>query len=137
LDVDFHVFRARNDQDIDAAFSELEALHIAGLVIAPDPYFLVKATRLAELAFIHRIPAIYQYRQFAEAGGLISYSGSPTEGYRLISLYIAGILKGEKAADLPVQQYSKLEMIINLRTARAFGINVPISVLVRADEIIE
>jgi putative ABC transport system substrate-binding protein len=102
----------------------LESLHIAGLVIAPDPLFLVKSTRLAELAFIHRIPTIYQYRQFAEAGGLISYSGSPTAGYRLIGQYIVRILKGEKAADLPVQQYSKLEMIINLRTARALAINV-------------
>ena len=94
FDVDFYVFRARNDQDLDAVFSELETLHVAGLVIAPDPYFLVETTRLAELAFIHRIPTIYQYRQFAEAGGLISYSGSPTEGYRLIGLYIARILNG-------------------------------------------
>jgi putative ABC transport system substrate-binding protein len=85
----------------------------------------------------HRIPTIYQYREFAAAGGLASYAGNPTEGYRLIGLYIARILKGEKAADLPIQQYAKIELIINLRTARALGLAVPLSILVRADEVIE
>jgi putative ABC transport system substrate-binding protein len=86
---------------------------------------------------VHRIPAIFQYREFVAAGGLASYAGNPTEGYRLIGLYIARILKGERPADLPVQQYAKIELIINLGTARALGVDVPTSILLRADEVIE
>ena len=130
------VLKASSDRDLDLAF-RLAAFDADGLVIAPDPFLLAHSTRLAELAMTHRIPTIYQYREFAAAGGLASYAGNPTEGYRLIGLYIARILKGEKPADLPIQQYAKIELIINLRTARALGLTVPLSILVRADEVIE
>jgi len=113
------------------------AIRAYGLVIAPDPFFISRSKQIGELTFIHRIPAIFQYREFAAAGGLISYAGSPTEAYRLMGLYIARILKGERRADLPVQQYVKIEMIINLETARVLNIDIPNSIFVRADEVIE
>jgi putative ABC transport system substrate-binding protein len=106
-------------------------------VIAPDPFFLARSTRLAELALSHRIPAIFQYREFVGAGGLASYAGNPTESYRLIGLYTARILRGENPADLPVQRYSQVQLIINLKTAKAFGLAVSRSLLGRADELIE
>jgi putative ABC transport system substrate-binding protein len=114
LEIALHVLHAGSDRDLDAAFAELASLRAAGLVIAPDPFFLARSARLAELALAHRMPAIFQYREFTAAGGLASYAGNPTESYRLIGLYTARILKGEKPADLPVQQYAKIELIINL-----------------------
>src|SRR5205823_9873242 len=118
-------------RDLDFASGELEALGAAGLVIAPDPFFIGRSARLAELALAHRTPAIFQYREFAAAGGLVSYAGNPMESYRLIGLYTARILRGENPADLPVQQYAKIELIINLRTARALGLTIPRHLLMR------
>ena len=96
---------------------ELDAVGAAGVVIAPDPFFIGRSARLAELALAHRTPAIFQYREFVAAGGLASYAGNPMEGYRLIGLYTARILRGENPADLPVRQYGKIELIINFKTA--------------------
>jgi putative ABC transport system substrate-binding protein len=137
LGIALHVLHARSDRDLDFAFAVMVTLGAGGLVIAPDPYFLARSAWLAERALDHRIPAIFEYREFAAAGGLASYAGGPTESYRLIGLYTARILRGEKPADLPVQQYAKLELIINLRTARALGLTVSLPLLGLADEVIE
>jgi putative ABC transport system substrate-binding protein len=106
-------------------------------VIAIDSFFTSRREQLGTLALRHRIPAIYQYRDFAEAGGVMSYGGDLTEPYRLIGLYTGRILKGEKPAELPVQQVTKVELIINLKAANALGLAVPQSLLARADEVIE
>jgi putative ABC transport system substrate-binding protein len=137
LEIALPVLHARRDEDLNLAFGELGDLHAGGLVIAPDPFFIGRAARLAKLALDHHIPAIFQYKEFAAAGGLASYAGNPTQSYGLIGLYTARILKGEKPADLPVQQYAKLELIINLRTARALGLTVSLPLLGLADEVIE
>jgi putative ABC transport system substrate-binding protein len=132
-----HVLNASSDRDLDLAFGVLDSVGADGLVIAGDPFFVGRSARLAELALARRRPAIFQYRDFAAAGGLASYAGSPMDGYRLIGLYTARILRGEKPADLPVQQYAKIELIINLKTARALGLTIPRHLLVSANEVIE
>jgi putative ABC transport system substrate-binding protein len=137
LGIALHVLNASSDRDLDLAFGELDALGAAGLVIAPDPFFIGRSARLAELALAHRTPAMFEYREFAAAGGLASYAGNPMESYRLIGRYTARILKGEKAGDLPVQQYAKIELFINLKTAKALGLTIPRHLLVTADEVIE
>jgi putative ABC transport system substrate-binding protein len=137
LGIALHVLRARSDRDLDLCFEELLAVGARGLVIAPDPFFIGRSAQLAELALAHRIPAIFQYREFAAAGGLASYAGNPTQSYKLIGLYIARILRGEKPADLPVQQYATIELIINLKTARALGLAVSVPLLGLAAEVIE
>ena len=137
LGIALHVLKASSDRDLDLAFGELDSVGAAGLVIAPDPFFIGRSARLAALALAHRTPAIFQYREFAAAGGLASYAGNPMEGYRLIGLYTARILRGEDPADLPVQQYGKLELIINLDTAKRLGLTIPRHLLGTADEVIE
>ena len=108
-----------------------------GLVIGSDPFFTSQSERLAALSVRHAVPTIYQYREFAVAGGLLSYGGSITDSYRLGGVYTGRILKGARPADLPVQQSTKVELIVNLKTAKALGITVPLSLLGRADEVIE
>jgi putative ABC transport system substrate-binding protein len=137
LGIGLHVLKASSDRDLDLVFGEFDALGAAGLVIAPDPFFIGRSARLAELALARRTPAIFQYREFVAAGGLASYAGNPMEGYRLIGLYTARILRGENPADLPVQQYARLELIINLKTAKALGLTIRPHLLVTADEVIE
>jgi putative ABC transport system substrate-binding protein len=137
LGIALHVLRASSDRDLDLACGELDAVGAAGLVIAPDPFFIGRSARLAKLALAHRTPAIFEYREFVVAGGLASYAGNPMESYRLIGRYTARILKGEKPGDLPVQQYAKIELILNLKTARALGLTIPIPLLTFADEVIE
>jgi putative tryptophan/tyrosine transport system substrate-binding protein len=108
-----------------------------GLVIGTGGLFNRRSAQIAELALGHAVPTIYQYREFAAAGGLMSYGGSLIDSVRLIGLYAGRVLKGEKPADLPVQQATKVELIINMKTAKALGIATPITLLGRADELIE
>jgi putative ABC transport system substrate-binding protein len=137
LGLQFHVLRAGTDAEIDAAFARFAQLKAGVLVIGADALFNSKSQRLAELSLRYAVPAIYQYNEFANAGGLISYGGSIKESYRWAGIYAGRILKGAKPADLPVQQSTKVELIVNLKTAKALGITVPISLLGRADEVIE
>ena len=137
LGLELHVLHASAERDFDPVFANLRQLRAGGLVIGSDVFFNTQSRRLAALAVHFAVPAIYQYREFVEAGGLMSYGGSLTDPYRLIGLYTGRILKGEKPADLPVQQSTKVELIFNLKSARALGLTVPITLLGRADEIIE
>jgi putative ABC transport system substrate-binding protein len=132
-----HVLQASTERDLDDAFSTLIQRRAGGLVITADTLFSSKSVELAALAFRHAVPTISPYREFVAAGGLMSYGGSVTELYRLIGVYTGRILKGEQPANLPVQQLTKVELAINLKTAKAFGLTVPNSLIGRADEIIE
>ena len=132
-----HVLRASSEADLDAAFATLGQLRVSALAIGNDPFFNSRSARLAELASRHAMPAIYQYREFAAAGGLMSYGGSLTDSYRQAGIYAGKILAGAKPGDLPVQQSTKVELIINLKTAKALGLTVPLPLLGRADEVIE
>ena len=137
LGLQLHVLNASADQEIAAAFVTVVQLHADGLVIGPDNFFNSRSDQLAALALRHQIPAIYQYREFAAAGGVMSYGGNLTDAYRLVGAYSGRVLKGEKPADLPVQQPTKFQLVINLRTAKALGITLPPSLQLRADEVIE
>jgi putative ABC transport system substrate-binding protein len=137
LGLEFHVLHASSEREVDAAFASLARLKASALVIAPDGYLNSLSEQLAALTLRHAVPTIYSYREFAAAGGLMSYGGSITDSHRQVGVYAGRILKGEKPADLPVQQSTKVELIINLKTAKALGITVPLSLLGRADEVIE
>src|SRR5262249_50025510 len=120
-----------------AAFETLTAGRVGALLVAADPYFDMRRDRIVGFAERQRLPAIYHFREYAVAGGLISYGVSVTEGYRQRGIYTARILKGEKPAELPVLQPNKFQLGINLKTAKALGLNVPLSLQQRADEVIE
>jgi putative tryptophan/tyrosine transport system substrate-binding protein len=135
--IQLHVLRASNESEIDVIFSTLGQLGAEALVIGADTFFISRSKQLAALALRHALPAIFQYPEFAAAGGLMSYGGSLTDAYRQVGVYTGRILKGEKPADLPVQQSTKAELIINLKTAKALGLSVPPTLLARADEVIE
>ena len=137
LEVQFHVLHASNERDFDTVFATLAQLRAAGLVIGSDAFFNSQSERLAELALRRAVPAIYQYRRFAAAGGLISYGSSLTESYQQVGVYTGRILKGEKPANLPVQQSTKAELIINIKTAKTLALTMPPTLLRRADEVIE
>jgi putative tryptophan/tyrosine transport system substrate-binding protein len=137
LGLQIHVLDARTERDLDTAFATLVRLQPGGLAIAPDPFFTGHGEKLAAMTARQMIPTIYQGREFVEAGGLMSFGGSFTESYRQLGVYAGRMLKGEKPADLPVQQATKVELVINLKTAKAFGIAVPMTLLGRADEVIE
>jgi len=137
LGLQLHIVPASTERDFDTVFGTLVQLRAGGLVIAPDPFFNSRDEQLVALALRHAMPTISQFRQFAAAGGLMSYGGSQTDQYRLAGVYTGRILKGEKPADLPVQQSTKVELIINLKTAKALGLSVPLALLTRADEVIE
>jgi putative ABC transport system substrate-binding protein len=135
--VRLQVLHASNDHELNTAFASLLQLRAGALVIGADAFFFSRSEQLAALALRHSVPAIYQDRAFAAAGGLISYGGSTPDSYRQAGAYTGRILKGEKPADLPVVQVTKIELIINLKTARTLGLIVPTALLVRADEVIE
>ncbi len=137
LGLQLHILRASNERAIDDAFATLAQLRAGAFVISSDPFFNSRAEQFAALALRHAVPTIFQYREFAAAGGLMSYGGSIIDSYRQAGVYTGRILKGEKPADLPVQQSTKVELIINLKTAKALGLTVPITLLGRADEVIE
>jgi putative ABC transport system substrate-binding protein len=132
-----HVLHASTERDLDTAFATLVQLRTGALVIGSDTFFTSRVEQIAALALRHAVPAIYQTRAFAAARGLMSYGGSSTDLYRIAGTYTGRILKGEKPADLPVQQVAKIELIINMKAAKALGITFPTAILVRADEVIE
>jgi len=137
LRVQLHVLHASTEPDIDAVFPTLLQLRAGGLVVASDTFFAFHSEQLAALTARHAMPAIQQSRDFSAAGGLASYGGNFLESHRQAGIYTGRIIKGDKPADLPVQQVTKLEMVINLKTAKSLGLAVPPSVLGRADELIE
>ena len=137
LGLQLHVLNASAERDFDAVFATLVQLRAGGLVITADAFLNSRSAQLAALALRHGLPAVSSYREFAAAGGLMSYGNGAGESLRLTGVYAGRILKGEKPADLPVQQATRVELIINLKTAKALGLTVPPSLLASADEVIE
>jgi putative ABC transport system substrate-binding protein len=137
LGLQLQILHASTDDDLDSVFAHLAELRAGGLVIGGEPFFNSRSEQLGALSIRHAMPTIYQLRAFAAAGGLVSYGTNLTDSYRLVGIYTGRILKGEKPADLPVQQSTKVELIVNLKTAKALGITFPLTLLGRADEVIE
>jgi putative tryptophan/tyrosine transport system substrate-binding protein len=137
LGLQIHVLHASTDRDLDAAFATLGQLRPGGLVIGTDLFLSSRIEQLAALALRYSVPTIFQYREFVSSGGLMSYGTSPADSYHQMGVYTGRILKGEKPANLPVQQTTKIELLINMRTAKALGLEVPPTLLGRADEVIE
>jgi len=135
--VQLAILKAASDSEIDAAFRSLVQVHAGALVLGSDPFFVNRRDPLVALASRHAVPAIYAWREFATSGGLVSYGVSGTGVTRQLGVYTGKILKGAKPADLPVQQPTKFELVINLKTAKALGLAVPQALLARADEVIE
>ena len=137
LGLELHVLTASTESDLDGVFAKLTQLRAGGLVIGSGTFFTGRSEQLGALTVRHAVPAVYDKREFAVAGGLISYGGNIADSYRLAGVYTGRILKGDKPADLPVQQVTKVEMTINLKTAKALGLNIPEPLIGRADEVIE
>jgi putative ABC transport system substrate-binding protein len=137
LGIELFIQHAGSEQEIDAAFARFVERKVGAVTFAADAVYTQRRAQLISLADRHRMPTMYFYRAFTDVGGLISYGGFDTDAYRLAGIYAGRILKGEKPADLPVQQVTKVELVINLRTAQAQGIAIPPSVLGRADDLIE
>ena len=137
LGLQLHILRASTERDFDTVFATFLQLRAGGLVIGTDGFFNTQSERLATLTVRHAVPAIFPYREFTAAGGLMSYGVSITDLYRLVGVYTGRILRGEKPAELPVQQVTKVELAINLKSAKALGIAFPPTLLARADEVIE
>ena len=137
LGVKLDVLHASSEPELKAALATAARLQTAGHVVGPDPFFNSRIEQVAELTSRQALPAVYQWREFTAAGGLLSYGSSITDVYRQAGVYTGRILKGEKPADLPVEQTTKVELFINLKAAHALGVTVPTALLVRADEVIE
>jgi putative ABC transport system substrate-binding protein len=137
LGLELQVVHARADEDLDAVFASLSGMRVGALVIGTDPFFTSRVEKLGAMSLRRAMPTIYQYREFAAAGGVMSYGGSITASYYHAGLYVGRILKGEKPADLPVQLSTKVELFLNLKSAKELGLTVPLSLLGRADEVIE
>ena len=129
--------KASTENEIDDAFVGLVRLHVGALLVIPDPFLFSRREQLVALASRYAVPAIYPLREFAAVGGLISYAASITAAFHLLGNYAGKILNGEKPADLPVQQPTTFELVVNLETAKALGLTVPPSILARASEVIE
>jgi putative ABC transport system substrate-binding protein len=137
LGLELHVLNASTERDFDAVFAKLIQLRAGGLVIGQDPFLISRSKQLAALTVRHAVPTIYHMREFTAAGGLLSYGADSRDTYRLAGVYTGRVLKGDKPADLPVQQATKVELYINLMTAKALGLHVPNTLIGRADEVIE
>ena len=137
LGLQLHILHASTDAETEAAFAGFAALKAGVLMIGADALFNAKSQQLAELSRRYAVPSIYENGEFAYAGSLMSYGGNLKESYRWAGIYTGRILKGDKPADLPVQRVTKVELIVNLKTAKTLGVTVPLSLLGRADEVIE
>jgi len=135
--IELHVLEAATESEVDAAFAALSRVRAGALMIGTDAFFNSRVDQLVALASLHKVPTIYPFREYAVAGGLISYGDSIFGSYRAAGAYAGRIIKGEKPANLPVQQTTRVELIVNLKAANALGLNVPLTLLVRADEVIE
>jgi ABC-type uncharacterized transport system substrate-binding protein len=135
--VQLHVLKASTGSEIDAAFATLDQLHAEALLVGTDPFFFTRRQQLVALASRHAVPASYEFRDFAAEGGLISYGPSLAGTWRQVGIYAGKILNGAKPADLPVEQPTTFELVVNFKTAEALGLTVPPSILARADEVIE
>ena len=131
------IVQASTERDIEATFASLAQLGVGALVVLPNAFFISRREQIAALAIRHAMPTIYFQREFAAAGGLMGYGPSVPDGYRQVGIYAARILKGEQPGDLPVQQSTKFELVINLNTARVLGLDVPLQLQRLADEVIE
>jgi putative tryptophan/tyrosine transport system substrate-binding protein len=137
IGLQIHVLRANTDREIEAAFETIAQHRIAAVAVASSPFFDTRRDKLVALAARHSVPTIYQFREFVAAGGLVSYGNDPIDAYRQVGVYAGRILKGAKPADLPVLQPTKFELVINLKTAKALGLDVPLHLQQLADEVIE
>jgi putative ABC transport system substrate-binding protein len=137
LGVKLHVLHASSEPELDAVLAAVARLQAAGLVVGPDPFFNSRIEQLAALTSRHALPTVFQWREFTAAGGLLSYGTSLAETFRQAGVYTGRVLKGEKPADLPVEQATKVELFINLKTAKALGIEIAPMLSARADEVIE
>jgi putative ABC transport system substrate-binding protein len=129
--------KASTEDEIDTALADLVQLHAGGLVVMADPFFNSRRKQIVVLAARHAVPAIYEWREFADAGGLTSYGPILTDGVRQVGVYVGRVLAGADPADMPIQRPSRLELVVNLKTAKALGLTIPPTVLARADEVIE
>jgi putative ABC transport system substrate-binding protein len=137
LGLKVHVLEASTDRDFETVFQQMGQLGAEALVVTSDSFFFSRSEQIAALASRYRMPAIYGFRESAAAGGLMSYGGTLVESHRWIGVYTGQILKGEKPANLPVQQSTKVELVINFKTASAIGLPVPPALIARADDVIE
>jgi putative tryptophan/tyrosine transport system substrate-binding protein len=137
IGLQYRVVNANTPREIDAAFASIGDERPDALFVAVTPFFIARRVQLTQLATLHRLPAVYGQRDFAEVGGLMSYGASLSEAYRQVGVYTGQILKGAKPSDLPVVQATKFELVINLKTARMLGLTVPPTLLAIADEVIE